>query len=112
MAFSLTITEPDSDAVYTNAYGKVDSATLTVTPDGAQVVLNWYYSQATSRMKPVRSDPVTIPGNIISTPNTVFVGALQQALAAGSIQSPIDALKASLYFLLLQLPAYAGAVQV
>ena len=112
MALQMAITEPNTGASYAGAYGKIDAADIRISPDSLQVALNWYYNQATSRMAPVRPDPVTIPQTLVSTPNAAFVAGLQAALASGAIQSPMDALKASLYFLLTQMPEYAGATQV
>lgn len=119
MALQLTVTNPSNGAVYNNAYGRIDDWLLTgpaANPLTTNTILNWYFSRTTANaanpaLSAVRADgSVGISTSLLNNPNPTFVAALGAACQSGAIVSPLDALKTSLYLLLLQLPQYAGAV--
>lgn len=116
MALKKTITDPKSGAIYTDAYGRIDDATLVLAEGRTEPVLNWYFSQGTANSglnTAVRSDgTIRFSLTLIQSPNPQFVSALQAACANGSIVSPLDALKTALYLLIQQLPSYQGATSV
>ena len=116
MALQMTRTVAGTGAVFPQAYGRIDNALITLSPSatGTALTLNWYAdgTAASGGKATVDADGVTFTPLMITSANAAFVSALDAQLKAGLVASPSDALKAALYCVLKQLPAYSGALDV
>ena len=116
MAIQQSLTLPDTGVQDQQAYGQITDATLILSQLLTSVTLNWWWNQADGTLpvplKTIRTDNVTIASAVLTTPNPAFTSALDAQIQSGAIKTPLDALKAALYILVTQQPAYSSAVQV
>ena len=113
MALQFNRTDADTGHVYT-VYARIDGGTVLVGETTA-VVLDLYDSvgAAAGGLKPVLPpDLPTFTATEMTAANPTFVTALTNAINAGTILSPSDALQTAMYTLLKQRATYAGAVDV
>jgi hypothetical protein len=112
VALHLPITVSDTGLVISPAYGRIDDSSINLSQTSTIITLNWFASQTTAQqgLKPCRSDRVQVPIAIITADNAQFVIDLAAAVQAGTVHSPLDALKTALYLLVKQQISYVGAI--
>lgn len=116
VALQLTVTNPQTGATYSNAYGQLDDVEIDLSQGIIGPLLNWYLSETEAKdptKKPIRYDgTIRLSPVLTSLPDPAFVAALETACGNGKITSPLDALSMALCLLLAELPQYEGAVIV
>lgn len=114
MAFQLSRIRDDLGATFPMAYGRIDSATLSLADNTTRPTINWYADAAAAAAgkTPIATESLDLPTTEIVSTNSPFVASLAALVSQGKVTSPRDALKASLYVILKQHAAYSAALDV
>lgn len=112
MALKMQLDFPATGEEAPAAYGAITDATILMAQGVTQAIITWWWDEADDQLQSIRTDNVAFTPQVLNMPNPAFVVALQAQITNGKIVSAMDALKAALYILATQQPAYGNAENV